>query len=67
THDVLLRNGVILIEYLSNTAALIRPRTFLCCLPLKLPGSDGAPARVVALQGEDTIESAITAAAGEQD
>jgi kynurenine formamidase len=50
THDVLLRNGVILIEYLSNTAALTRPRTFLCCLPLKLPDADGAPARVIALE-----------------
>lgn len=50
THDVLLSNGVILIEYLSNTAALERPRTFLCCLPLKVPGSDGAPARVIALE-----------------
>jgi arylformamidase len=51
THDVLLRNGVILIEYLRNTAALTAPRTFLCCLPLKVPDADGAPARVVALEG----------------
>jgi kynurenine formamidase len=51
THDVLLRNGVILIEYLSNTVALRAPRTFLCCLPLKVLGADGAPARVVALEG----------------
>ena len=51
THDVLLRNGVILIEYLSNTAALTAPRTFLCCLPLKVPDADGAPARVIALEG----------------
>ena len=50
THDVLLRNGVILIEYLSNTAALTAPRTFLCCLPLKVLDADGAPARVVALE-----------------
>ena len=50
THDVLLRNGVILIEYLANTAALAAPRTFLCCLPLKVPDADGAPARVVALE-----------------
>lgn len=50
THDVLLRNGVILIEYLANTVALTRPRTFLCCLPLKVPGADGAPARVIALE-----------------
>jgi arylformamidase len=50
THDVLLRNGVILIEYLSNAAALTAPRTFLCCLPLKVPDADGAPARVIALE-----------------
>ena len=50
THDVLLRNGVILIEYLSNTAALTAPRTFLWCLPLMVPDADGAPARVVALE-----------------
>ena len=50
THDVLLRNGVILIEYLSNTAALTGPRTFLCCLPLRILGADGAPGRVIALE-----------------
>jgi arylformamidase len=51
THDVLLRNGVILIEYLANTVALAAPRTFLCCLPLKVLDADGAPARVIALEG----------------
>jgi arylformamidase len=50
THDVLLRNGVILIEYLANTAALTASRTFLCCLPLKVLDADGAPARVIALE-----------------
>ena len=55
THDVLLRNGVILIEYLSNTAALTEPRTFLCCLPLKVPGADGAPARVIAIETETRL------------
>jgi arylformamidase len=50
THDVLLRDGVILIEYLSNTIALEHPRTFLVCLPLKVPNADGAPARVIALE-----------------
>lgn len=52
THEVLLKNGVILMEYLSNTAALRGPRTFLCCLPLKVPGADGAPARIVALEAD---------------
>jgi arylformamidase len=50
THDVLLRDGIILIEYLANTVALTRPRTFLVCLPLKVDNADGAPARVIALE-----------------
>ena len=50
THDVLLRNGVVMIEYLCNAGSLAGPRTFLCALPLKLPGADGAPARVIALE-----------------
>jgi kynurenine formamidase len=52
THDVLLRGGVILIEYLCNLAALDTQRTFVFALPLKLPEADGAPARVVAWQPE---------------
>lgn len=51
THDILLRSGVTLIEYLVNTAALTHPRTFLCAAPLRIPGADGAPARVFAIQG----------------
>ncbi len=31
THDVLLKNGVTLIEYLCNTAALTGPRTSAVC------------------------------------
>ncbi len=48
SHDVLLRNDVVLIEYLTNTQALKTARVDFCCLPLKLPASDGAPARVIA-------------------
>jgi arylformamidase len=51
THDVLLRAGVTLIEYLVNTAALTGPRTFLCAAPLNIPNADGAPARVFAIEG----------------
>ncbi|WP_227267986.1 cyclase family protein [Roseobacter weihaiensis] len=51
THDVLLRRGVTLIEYLVGAAALTGPRTFLCALPLRVEGADGAPARVVAFEG----------------
>ena len=48
SHDVLLRNDVVLIEYLTNTRALTTAHITFCCLPLKLPAADGAPARVVA-------------------
>lgn len=50
THDVLLRNGVIMFEYLCNLTAIPGERTFFMGLPLKLPDSDGAPARVVAVE-----------------
>ena len=45
------RAGVTLIEYLVNTSALKGPRTLLCAAPLKIPGADGAPARVFAIEG----------------
>ena len=51
THDILLRNGVTLVEYLVNTSALTEPRTFLCAAPLRVTGADGAPARVFAIEG----------------
>ena len=51
THDVLLRNNVTLIEYLVNTAEVPGPHTFLAALPVKMAGSDGAPARVIAIEG----------------
>ena len=51
THDVLLRNNVTLIEYLVNTSAVKGTRTFLSALPVKMAGADGAPARVVAIEG----------------
>ncbi|WP_337877136.1 cyclase family protein [Elioraea sp.] len=50
SHDVLLRNGVILIEYVCNFGALRTPRPTVYALPLKLPESDGCPARVIAVE-----------------
>ena len=47
SHHILLRNGVILIEYLTNLGELDGPRTTLFALPLKIPNADGAPARVI--------------------
>lgn len=54
THDVCLRAGITLIEYLVNTASLAGTRTFLCAAPLLVPGADGAPARVFAIEGLPT-------------
>ncbi|MEM7189453.1 MAG: cyclase family protein [Pseudomonadota bacterium] len=51
THDVLLRNNVTLIEYLVNTDQVAGPHTFLAALPVKMSASDGAPSRVIAIEG----------------
>ena len=51
THDVLLTNGVTLVEYLVNTSSLSRPRTFFSAAPLLIPNADGAPARAYAIDG----------------
>lgn len=51
THDILLRAGVHMIEYLTNTAEITRRQVFLSAAPLKIPGADGAPARVYAIEG----------------
>lgn len=49
THKVLLQAGVVVVEGLDLSAV---PRGFynLYCLPLKLLGADGAPARAVLIQ-----------------
>ena len=46
THKILLQAGVVAVEGLDLSAV---PRGFyeLYCLPLKLQGSDGAPARAI--------------------
>lgn len=53
THDTLLRAGVTLVEYLTNTESLYGDEVFLCALPIKIAGTDGAPARVVAIEDRD--------------
>lgn len=51
THDICLRQGITLIEYLVNTAAIRERRVFFSAAPLKIPGADGAPARIYAIEG----------------
>ena len=51
THNILLQEGVVIIEGLNLFG--VDPGWYsLYCLPLKLVGSDGAPARAVLLQEE---------------
>jgi len=52
THDVLLRQGIPLIEYGTNLEKLETERTHLCALPRSIPNADGVPARVVAFDKE---------------
>ena len=46
THQILLRAGVVIVEGL-DLSAVSPGRYTLHCLPLKLVGSDGAPARAI--------------------
>jgi kynurenine formamidase len=52
THDLLLARGIILIEYLVNLAAIPGRTTLFLAAPLKVPGSDGGPARALAIVRE---------------
>ncbi len=50
THVELLLKGVVMFEYLCNMTALTKDRVEFIGLPLKLPHSDGAPARAIAIE-----------------
>lgn len=49
-HVKFLGKGIILIEWLTNLGAIKKPKVFLICLPQKIKGSDGAQARVIAIE-----------------
>lgn len=51
THDILLRNGVHMIEYVTNTAEIRDDEVLLSAAPIKVVGGDGAPARVYCIEG----------------
>jgi arylformamidase len=51
THTVLLKAGVVIVEGL-NLANIMRGFYDLYCLPLKIVGSDGAPARAILIQSK---------------
>lgn len=50
-HDVLLSNGVVIVEGVFS-GEIAEGWYTLVCLPLRLQGADGAPARAVLIQGE---------------
>lgn len=49
THNLVLRKGIYLIEYLCNLGLVEQERVTIYALPLKVLGSEGACARVVAV------------------
>jgi kynurenine formamidase len=49
THDLVLRKGIYMIEYLCNLDRVEQDRATIYALPLKVLGSEGACARVVAV------------------
>ena len=49
THKILLEAGVVIVEGL-NLSKVMRGFYDLYCLPLKIAGSDGAPARAILIQ-----------------
>ena len=49
THEVLLNTGVVIVEGL-NLSEITQGHYTLYCLPLKLAGCDGAPARAILVQ-----------------
>ncbi len=50
THRTRLAAGIVIVEGLNLQG--VRPGSYqLICLPLKLAGSDGAPARAVLIEG----------------
>ncbi|MFC4224098.1 cyclase family protein [Lysinibacter cavernae] len=57
-HDAFLGAGNVIIENLTNLAAIDWPRPTVIALPLSLGAVDGSPVRVVAVQGLSSHTSA---------
>lgn len=50
-HKILLGGGITIVEGLCNLDQLSQDKVLLFALPIKYAGGDGAPARVIALEG----------------
>ena len=51
-HELLLNQNVIIVEGLCNLDQLTQEKVTLIALPLKIKKGDGAPARVIAIEGK---------------
>jgi arylformamidase len=55
-HHRILGEEIYNIEYVHNLGLITQTRLTIVALPLKLVGLDGAPARVIAVEGEPFAE-----------
>lgn len=55
-HRALLVTGMVLLETVANMHEITQERVYLAALPMKLAGVDGAPTRVVAIEGIEVSE-----------
>ena len=53
THDLLLSNGIPLIEALANLVEIRKPRFLFFAFPAKMGGLESFPIRAVAVEGMD--------------
>jgi len=58
-HHQLLAREILIIENLTNLAAIHCERFFFSCLPLKLRAADGSPVRAVAIETEGGVSCAL--------
>lgn len=55
-HKTLLASGIVVLETVANLHEITSNRVYLAALPVKLAGLDGAPARVIAIEGIEASE-----------
>ncbi len=55
-HKAVLVSGMVLLETVGNMHQITQDRVYLAALPMKLAGLDGAPSRVVAIEGIEVNE-----------
>jgi len=55
-HKALLSSGMVVLETVANLHEITSDRVYLAALPIKLAGLDGAPMRVIAIEGMEVNE-----------